>query len=305
MALLDRLAISALPLVPTPVMRRLAGRYIAGESLGEAIDRLTALRAQGHPGIIDILGEDVRDERDARAVADAYKETADAVAAARLDAYVSVKPTHVGLEIGEDLAFSLYDSIAKRCAERGLRMRVEMEDHRTTDGTLRVFERLRAVHRNVGIVLQSRLFRTMDDIARLAPGPLDVRLVKGIYLEPASIAHVDPEPIRESFVRCAHALAKRGAFIALATHDDIVAPRTLAALKEHGYGPSRYEFQVLLGVREPLWSEWKRAGHTVRVYVPFGSHWRPYSMRRLKKNPQIFRHVVNDTLRAWNPFAAK
>jgi proline dehydrogenase len=299
MSALDQLAIRALPLIPTPIMRRLAGRYIAGEQLSDAIDKLRELSARGYAGIIDLLGEDVRDEAQARAVTASYITAADAVHGAGLDAYVSIKPTHVGLEFAEDLCFENYAKVAERCAPRGQFVRVEMEDHRTTDGTLRVFQRLRERYENVGIVLQSRLFRTPADIAALPPGPLNVRLVKGIYLEPAAIAHTAPEPIREAFVQCAGALLDRGAFLSCATHDEFLGERLLAEIARRGLGRKTYEFQLLLGVREPLWQQWRDAGHQVRIYVPYGPEWRPYSQRRLRKNPQIFRHVMRDTLAFW------
>ena len=295
MALLDKLVLASLPWVPRPLMRRLASRYIAGETLEQALAKLAELARRGHPGILDVLGENVADEREARAVADAYVGAASALAARGLDCYVSVKPTHVGLTMREDLAFELYAKIAAHCLPLGIFVRVEMEDHPTTDATLRVFERLRERHRNVGIVLQSRLFRTPGDIDRLKPGPLDVRVVKGIYLEPAAIAHTEPEPIRAAYVECTRKLAARGARLSLATHDDGLAERCLAVLRELGRGPDAYEFQVLLGVREELWERWASAGHTVRVYVPYGPEWRAYSQRRLRKNPQILGHVMRDT----------
>jgi proline dehydrogenase len=230
-------------------------------------------------------------------VAKAYCDAATQLAARKLDAYVSVKPTHVGLSIREDLAFELYSKVAAHCAPLGIFVRVEMEDHPTKDGTLRVFERLRQAHPNVGIVLQSRLFCTKDDIARLAPGPLDVRLVKGIYLEPASIAHTEPEPIRVAYLECLELLCARGATLSLASHDDGLVERCLPILRRHGYGKERYELQTLLGVREEWWERWKAAGHRVRVYVPYGPEWRPYSLRRMRKNPQIVGHVMRQMLR--------
>jgi len=296
MSLLDQLAISALPLVPRPLMRRLSSRYIAGETLEDALSCLRALRARGHPGILDMLGEDVADEEGARAVSRAYVEAAQVSAAAGLDAHVSVKPTHVGLRISEELCHALYDELARTCAELGSFLRVEMEDHTAVDGTLRVFEALRKDHDNVGMVLQARLLRTPDDIAALAPGPLSVRVVKGIYLEPASIAHVDPEPIRQAYVELCRQLFGRGARISFATHDELLAGRLLALCDELALERDRFEFQVLLGVREPLWKAWQEAGHTVRVYVPYGPEWRAYSTRRLRKNPQILRHVLRDLL---------
>ena len=303
MELLDRLAISTLPLIPTPVMRRLASRYIAGETLLQAIERMKELRRRGLPSIVDLLGEDVGSESSARQVAASYATVADEVAEEALDAYVSVKPTHVGLNISEELCFELYDGLARHCAGLGLGVRVEMEDHPTTDGTLAVFERLRSIHENVGIVLQSRLRRTPEDVERLLAGraagdaPLWVRMVKGIYLEPAEIAFTEPEPIRTAFGELSDRLLAAGARVGFATHDEVLAEGLLESVRRYDVPPERYEFQVLLGVREGLWDQWSAAGHTVRVYVPYGPQWRPYSQRRLRKNPELFRHLVRDTLR--------
>lgn len=299
MSVLNKVVLASLPYFPRPVMRHLARRYIAGETLEDALAKLAELAGRGHPGILDILGENVADEAAAREVARSYKAAASAVAERKLPAYVSVKPTHVGLTMREELCFELYSDIAAHCAPLGLFVRIEMEDHPTTDGTLRVFERLRKRHPNVGIVLQSRLFRTPDDIARLAPGPLDVRVVKGIYLEPPAIAHTDPEAIRTAYVACTKLLLERDAKLSLATHDEGLGERCLSLLREFRRPRESYEFQVLLGVREPLWQRWREAGHTVRVYVPYGPDWRAYSTRRLRKNPQILSHVMKDTLFFW------
>jgi proline dehydrogenase len=296
-ALLDRLVLGALPYVPTSLMRRFSARYIAGEELSDALEKLAALASEGYPGIVDILGEHVKSAPEAREVLDDYKVAADSVAARKLDAYVSVKPTHFGLGLSEALALELYDDLAGHCAGLGLRLRVEMEDHPTTDATLRVFEELRKRHENVGVVLQARLFRTLADIDALAPGRLDVRLVKGIYLEPPAIAHVGVEEIRRAYVECTERLFERGAFIGLATHDAIMAAELERVLARRRIAHDGYEFQVLLGVREPLWSTWKDLGHTVRVYVPFGPEWRAYSLRRLRKNPQLLRAIVRNTFR--------
>jgi len=293
---LDKLLIASLSYVPKPVMRRLASRYIAGETLEAALARLAELARRGYPGILDILGENVEDAGAARAAAEAYTAGATALGEARLDAYVSVKPTHLGLALDEAMCLALYSDLAAHCRAFRLRLRVEMEDHPTTDATLRLFESLRRNHDNVGIVLQSRLFRTPADIDGFAPGPLDVRLVKGIYLEPPEIAHVDPEPIREAFVDCARKLLARGASLGFATHDDGLAERCIAEARAARADPESFEFQVLLGVREELWERWKGAGHRVRVYVPFGPEWRAYSLRRLRKNPQILRHVMRGSL---------
>ncbi len=296
MSVIHKVVLATLPYVPRPIMRRMAARYIAGETLDDALARLKQLRERGHPGIIDVLGEGITAESQARTVAATYREAASAVAAARLSAYVSVKPTHVGLTIGEDLCVELYSSIAAHARDLGLFVRVEMEDAPTTDGTLRVFERLRTRFDNVGIVLQARLFRTQRDIdeltSRTTNAPLDVRVVKGIYLEPATIAHTEPEPIRAAYIDMVRKLATRGARLSLATHDEIMAEHCFKILRELGRTSDTYEMQVLMGVREELWERWKSAGHTVRVYVPYGPEWRAYSQRRMRKNPHILKHVM-------------
>ena len=257
---------------------------------------LERLGRAGFQSIIDILGEDVADEAAARGVVDQYKRASDGVAQGGYDAYVSVKPTHVGLRTSEELAHDLFAEIATHAAGHGQFMRVEMEDHTTTDATLRIFQRLRSAHDNVGIVLQSRLFRTADDVEALLatdPAGLHVRMVKGIYLEPAEIAHVDPDPIRDAYVRLARRLVEAGAFVSAATHDELVAEAVAADCSALGR-PDAFELQVLMGVRPRLWDTWRANGWPVRVYVPYGPEWRAYSQRRLRKNPTIFRHVLKD-----------
>ena len=296
--MLHKLMVGAMPLVPLPVMRRLAGKYIAGETQEEAMRRLQELAASGFTGIYDLLGEGTGSEADAREAAATYCNGAAAIAAAGLDTYVSIKPTHLGLDLDEALALELYREVATRCRDLGVFMRVEMEDHPTTDATLRIHEALRAdFGTGVGIVLQSRLLRTPADIAAMAPGPLDVRMVKGIYLEPADIAHTEREPIRRAYVDQVRQLLERGdVHLRLASHDEEMAAQLVELIREFEVPPDRYEFQVLLGVRPDIWSRWKAEGHPVRVYVPFGPEWRQYSMRRMRKNPQLFRAVLRDLL---------
>ncbi len=301
MGLFDRIAIATIPLVPRPIMRSLSSRYIAGETLGEAIAELTQLRERGHTGIVDLLGEDVEDAAAAKTVVDDYRAVATSIQAASLDAYVSIKPTHLGLRVSEELCLENYREMIRFCGERDQFVRVEMEDHTTTDATLRIFETLRGEFDSVGIVLQSRLFRTKADIEALLQGPnkgrpLSVRMVKGIYLEPAEVAHTTPVPIREEFLLLSRLLLENGACVSFATHDGPLGADLISLVRELGLGQEHYEFQVLLGVQEALWKTWKDDGHPVRVYVPYGPEWRAYSTRRLGKNPEIFRHVLRDLL---------
>ncbi len=292
MSILANAVLGVLPHVPKPVMRLFARNYIAGETLPEALAKLDELAQQGHAGILDILGEDVTSEAASRAVVDQYAAAAAALADRKLDCYISVKPTHVGLRLGQALALEQYSRLAGLLKASGQFLRVEMEDATTTDATLAIFEALREKHDNVGIVLQSRLLRTPADIRGLRPGPLAVRMVKGIYLEPATIAHTEAEPIRAAYVECTKLLLQRRAKVSFATHDEMLGERLLPLVVAAGYSKRDYEFQVLLGVRRELWALWIAAGHPVRVYVPFGPEWKPYSLRRMRKNPQIFWHVV-------------
>ena len=296
MGLLEKVVLSSLSAIPRPIMRRLASRYIAGETLDEAIARLRRLDGRGHAGVLDILGEEVEDAAQARAAMEEYKVGANAIEAAGLDCYVSVKPTHLGLRVSPELALELYSELAEHCQERKQFLRVEMEDHTTTDATLELFRKLRARFEDVGIVLQSRLHRTLRDIKELSETPVDVRMVKGIYLEPEAIAHTEREAIRDAFVACVEHLFNRGHSVALATHDESVAARCLRFCADRGVERERYYFEVLLGVQERLWATWQASGHRVLVYVPYGPQWRSYSTRRLRKNPEILRHLIRNAL---------
>ncbi len=301
MGIFHQLAVATLPLIPNKVMRKLAGRYIAGETLEEALERLQLLHSQGFSGVLDLLGEDVQGESEARAVLAEYKQGATQISERGLDAYVSVKPTHFCMQKDGDLAFRLYDDLISHCAGLGQRMRVEMEDHPTTDDTLALFAKLRAKHSNVGLVMQSRLFRNPADIEALPTpepgGRMDIRMVKGIYLEPAEIAHTRPDPIRKAFIEQCISLWNNGHFVAIATHDDGMAQTLMAHAARENIPRELYELEVLLGVREQLWQGWRKQGLPVRVYVPYGPEWRAYSQRRLRKNPEMLRNVALGMLR--------
>ena len=239
------------------------------------------------------------DEPKARAVARTYRDIATRVHGAGLDAYVSIKPTHFGLQLSEELCFELYADVCAHTRELGLFTRVEMEDHTTTDATLRVFARLRERFDNVGIVLQSRLFRTPADIDALPPPPVDVPDGEG-HLPRADEhrphrAGADPGRLRRLH---AEALGAR-------RHGRARDPRRADGRRAHPHRPralvgtDRYAFEVLLGVQQQLWDVWRDAGHPVRVYVPYGPEWRAYSQRRLRKNPQIVGHVMRATARGF------
>jgi proline dehydrogenase len=211
---------------------------------------------------------------------------------------VSVKLTALGLNLGYDVCRENLESVVRHAAERGNFVRIDMEDSTTTGDTLRLYRELRASgHDNVGVVLQARLKRTIEDVRALAELRPNVRLCKGIYLEPPEIAFEDAEEIRDSFRATLRALLDAGAYVGIATHDEALIEDAVAQIRERGLAPSQYEFQMLLGVRAARGDELVRGGHRLRVYVPFGTHWYEYSVRRLQENPKIAGYVAADTVR--------
>jgi proline dehydrogenase len=286
--LLDRAIVRMLPAVPRPVVQLFSSRYIAGPTLDDAVQVVRSLNAEGKRATIDVLGEEVTSEAEARAIALAYRHVFDTIERDGLDANVSVKPTGLGLKLSYDLCRENLESIVAG----GRFVRIDMEDSSTTDDTLRLYRDLRAAgHDNVGVVLQARLLRTLDDVRSLADLKPNVRVCKGIYVEPPSIAFTDFEAVRVNFVRVQAALAEiEGAHVAIATHDEWLIEQALREL------PPSYEFQMLLGVRERRAGELVASGHPLRVYVPYGDQWYAYSLRRLQENPAMAGTIARATV---------
>jgi proline dehydrogenase len=301
-ALLDRAIVRVLPAVPRPVVRRLSDRYIAGSELADAAAVVRDLNARGLKATLDVLGEEVTEAREALAIRGAYEEALATLEAEGLDANVSVKPTALGLKLDSSLCRESVRSLAVASAETGRFLRMDMEDSSTTTATLAIYRELRAEgHENVGCVLQAVLRRTLDDVHHLVPLRPNVRVCKGIYVEPADIAYQGDEAVRFNFVETMRALWEGGGKVAVATHDERLIDAALEEIEARGLGPERYEFQLLLGVREDLAEALARAGHTVRIYVPYGRRWYEYSLRRLQENPRLAGYVARDTLRRLRP----
>jgi proline dehydrogenase len=294
-SLVDRAIVRLLPFVPRRVVQRLSAPYIAGPALDDARRTVAALNAEGKLATIDVLGEEVTRAEEAEAVASSYHAVLDAIAGDRLDANVSVKLTALGLKIELDLCRSLLATVVADAAARGIFVRIDMEDSSCTDDTLLLYRELRESRRdNVGIVLQSALRRSLDDVAALADLRPSVRLCKGIYVEPPEIAYQGGDEIRESFVRILDALLESGCYPAVATHDEWLLERTFERVR--GVAGEDYELQMLLGVRERRASELVAQGHRLRVYVPYGDRWYEYSVRRLQENPAFGTTVAKATL---------
>ena len=295
MGLVDSAIVRFLPAVPKPLVRRISSRYIAGEDLDAALRVVRRLNDEGKLATIDVLGEEVAGPEEAHAIATAYRDAIDAFERGHLESNVSVKLTGLGLKLGYELCRENLESVVQHAADHGNFVRIDMEDSSTTDDTLRLYRELReSGHENVGIVLQARLKRTLQDIRELADQSPNVRLCKGIYLEPADIAFQEFDEVRASYVRCLEALVAQGAYVGIATHDEHLIGEALRVVGEAGLPPDRYEFQMLLGVRPDRADELVAAGHRLRVYVPFGTDWYEYSVRRLQENPKIAGYVARD-----------
>lgn len=265
----------------------LAKRFIAGETVDEAMNAVAALNAEGLTATLDFLGEDVTARPDAERTRDAYFELLAAIRARGVDANVSVKLSAIGLLIDQQFAAENLLAILDAAApNRDPFVRIDMEGSAVTDATLRVFEGAYARTRNVGPVLQAYLRRTPEDVERAIELGARVRLCKGAYSEPPAIAYKDMPTIRRAYLRCAEALLQRGTYPAIATHDERLIGAVKSYASEHAISPDRFEFQLLYGVKPELQRQLAQAGYRVRIYVPYGTHWSGYFYRRITERPE-------------------
>jgi proline dehydrogenase len=295
-SIVDRALVRLLPAVPKPVVGLVSSRYIAGATLADAVSVVQELNEAGKAATVDVLGEEIGREADTRAIAQAYRDVFAAIDRDRLDSNVSVKLSALGLDLSYELCRENLESVLGVAAGYGNFVRIDMEDSSATDETLRLYRELRdAGHDNLGVVLQARLRRTLEDVRALADLRPNVRLCKGIYLEPASLAFTDDEAIRASFVRCLDELLGLGAYVGIATHDEWLIGESLRLVSQQALGRDAYELQMLLGVREERAEELVAEGHRLRVYVPYGEQWYAYSLRRLKENPAMAGTIARAT----------
>jgi proline dehydrogenase len=300
--LLDRAIVRVLPAVPRPVVRRLSQRYIAGPTLEDAVDVVRSLNDEAKLATIDVLGEEITRPEEASALLAEYEDVLETVEREGLDSNISVKLTGLGLNLDHDFCRDNISELVREAGGRSSFVRIDMEDSSTTSETLALYRELREQGLdNVGVVLQAYMKRTLADIASLADLRPNVRVCKGIYVEPPDVAFQEFETVRLNFVEAVGALIEAGSYVAVATHDDWVIGEALALIEERGLGPEEYEFQMLLGVRPELGDELVREGHRLRIYVPFGRQWYEYSLRRLQENPKIAGYVALDTLRRLRP----
>ncbi len=278
-------------IVRIPISRKMSRRFISGETLEDAVTAVQALNAQGMLATLDHLGENVSSEAEAVAAADEYLVALDALFAAQVKCNVSVKLTQMGLDLGDDFCLENVGRIVAKAAELGNFVRIDMEGSPYTERTIGVYRRLRGRYRNVGLVVQAYLHRTQADVeALIAEGIGHFRLCKGAYDEPATIAYRErprvTQAMNDLFRTCMTPEARaKGAYAAVASHDEEVVNFARAYAHQHDVPPDAYEFQMLYGIRRELQTDLVKKGHKVRIYVPYGTHWYPYFMRRLAERP--------------------
>uniref|UniRef100_A0A7V4AMM3 proline dehydrogenase n=1 Tax=Thermus tengchongensis TaxID=1214928 RepID=A0A7V4AMM3_9DEIN len=277
--------------------RSLVRRYVAGESLEEALQAAERLEAEGVHAILDLLGEMVHSEEEARGFQAGILELVRKISERPWPKYVSLKLTQLGLDLSETLALELMRGILREAEPRGVFVRMDMEDSPRVDATLRLYKALREEgFHGVGLVLQSYLYRTEKDLLDLLPYKPNLRLVKGAYREPKEVAYGDKRLIDAEFLHLGKLALKEGLYVAFATHD----PRLIAEVKRYtqamGVPKDRFEFQLLFGVRPEEQRRLAQEGYTVRAYVPYGTHWYPYLSRRIAERPENLFLVLRSLL---------
>ena len=320
MGALGRLVMLMMPITPRFVVGWVAKRYVAGPDLESALQVMRSMKSQGACFTLDVLGEEITSLEEANFFVNEYHRALDAIIAEDMDANISLKPTAFGLLIDEKQALENIEKITRIASNNNIFVRLDMEDNRVTQSTIDiVIEMHNRGLTNIGTVLQSRLFRTGEDITSLSSklgGYSDVRICKGIYLEPEDIAHTKYHDIVLATNKAIDDLLDAGAYTAIASHDIPVIDHSIAALENRGMGPSMddprgnagpvrsgkgpgYEFQFLLGVRGNIRRQLAKEGHRTRVYIPYGSRWYEYSMRRLRENPDVAWHVAKSIILPW------
>ena len=296
MTLFDHLSRHGMPFVPKAIVGKVAQRYVAGEEVADAVRTMRKLNDEGAMATVDVLGEEVRESSRAEAAVEQYLGLLDTIDREQVDANVSIKPTMLGLKIDEEMCCGHIRTIVEKAAELDNFVRIDMEDNTCTDATLQIYRRLLSEVGHVGVVLQAYLHRTVTDINDLLPLRPNIRLCKGIYREPRTIAWKQYETVRDNFIYTLEKLLQGGAYVGIATHDIHLVWAGMAVVDRLDLDPARYEFQMLLGVDPELRRIILDRGHRLRVYVPFGRDWYPYSMRRLRENPTVAHHVTRAIL---------
>jgi proline dehydrogenase len=272
-------------------------RFVAGEKLEDAVEAIRLLNQNNISASFDHLGESIASEAETRHEVAEYIRVLDSIHQNNLDSNVSVKLTQLGLDVSRDLCYANTRAIVEAAIRYGNFVRIDMEDSSKTDGTLEVFRRLRSEFENVGIVIQAYLYRSEKDIEEVLAAGARIRLCKGAYKEPASVAFPKKEDVDANFIKLTKRLLTSGIYHGIATHDEGIIAATRAFVTEQKIEPDKFEFQMLYGIRRDLQEQLVRDGYRLRVYVPYGRYWYPYFMRRLAERPANVWFILRNMIR--------
>lgn len=296
MNILNQSIVTFVKVLPKSIVYIFAKKYIAGQTLQDAVNVVKDLNAKGIMATMDVLGESIQTKNEALIAKQECLDTLQAIYDNKLDANLSIKPTQLGLALDPEFCYYLLDEIITRAKELNNFVRVDMEDSSVTQVTIDVFNRLREKHDNTGIVVQAYLKRTLDDVKKLNKNGTNYRLCKGIYIEPAEIAYKGRKEVQDNFMAILKQMIEDGNYVGIATHDDYLVEGSYNLLEEKKLDKSKYEFQMLYGVKENLRDKIHADGHRVRIYVPYGEHWYAYSVRRLQENPQLAFYIAKSVI---------
>lgn len=279
-------------ILPKSVVYIFAKKYIAGTSLNDAVKVTQKLNSKGIFTTIDVLGESIQSKSEAEEAKNECLKVLDAIEENKLKSNLSIKITQLGLLIDENMCYDFVSEILERAKRYSNFVRMDMEDSSVTDKTINLFLKLKENYDNLGIVLQAYLRRTQDDIKRLNPHGTNYRLCKGIYIEPESIAYKNKAEIRKNYLESLKLILDNGNYVGIATHDNYLIEHAYKLIKEKNVPKNKFEFQMLYGVTEYLRDKINSDGYKIRIYIPFGKYWHPYSIRRLQENPQLAWYIT-------------
>ncbi len=291
MSFFNKIIVAIVQLMPKAVVGIFSKKYIAGETLDEAVEFVKTLNAKGIFATIDVLGESIKTKEEAVESKKKALQVLDTINQNKLKANLSIKPTQMGLSIDENFAFEQISELVEKAKQLNNFVRIDMEDSPYTDATFKLFRRLKEKYDNLGVVVQAYLKRSYDDVVVLNKLGTNYRLCKGIYIESPNIALKDKQAIRDNYMKVLDTILKSGNYVGIATHDEYLINEAYKKIKDMNLSKDKFEFQMLLGVREDLRDKINSDGYKIRIYVPFGKDWYPYSMRRLKENPEIAGYI--------------
>ena len=291
MNLFNKLVVGTLPLVPRSIVRYFASRYIAGDSIEDAIRCVRDINSDGKLATLDVLGEDIHTKEEAIGAREQNILLLRAIADEKVNSNLSIKLTSLGLKLGKEFCAENVREILREAKRHDNFVRVDMEDSTCTSDTIDIFLRLQEEFPKSGIVLQAYMKRSEADARELIRTKTNFRLCKGIYKEPPGIAYQGKEEIRQNFLRLLELMLGSGCYVGIATHDSVLVEGSTRVVRSLNLNTSQYEFQMLLGVQPELRQRLVAEGHRVRLYVPFGAQWYAYSMRRFKENPEVAGYV--------------